>query len=248
MTKITEQDLTLLYYGEHEDPGFAARVAESEELSARFKALSDELELVDAYQPPERGEDYGAEVWQRIAPHLVASQPRTQPVFSWWQNFIQPRFSTAGFLGVVLVAVLAFTLGRNSDGPGPRPVTPTALADVASIDTGRLLASSVSGHLEQLNIVLTEFAHSDPESLSKADWAMDLLVSNRLYRQAANAGGNRRLASFLASLEPLLIELAYEVHSASNNARERLQGEVRDDLLFKIRVMNNQLKSSQIST
>ena len=55
MSKITEQDLTLLYYGEHKDPGLAARVAQSDELAARFAALSAELELVDAYQPPERG-------------------------------------------------------------------------------------------------------------------------------------------------------------------------------------------------
>ena len=74
---------------------------------------------------------------------------------------------------------------------------------------------------------------------------MDMLVANRLYRRSAAERGEERLARFLSGLEPLLIELAYEAHKASNTTRERLQQEVRDDLLFKIRVMNNQLKTPQ---
>jgi len=249
MRKVTEKDLTLLYYGEHKEPDLAAIVAESAELSARFKALSDELELVDAYQPPERGVEYGAEVWQRISPHLIASQPHSKPRFSdWWQAISQPRFSTAGLFGLIIVATLAFTLGRNVDGPVPGITEPAPVAGFSMIDKGRLLSSSVSNHLEKLNVVLTEFAISNRQGVNDSDWAMDLLLTNRLYRQAASAGGDRRLAGFLASLEPLLIELAYEAHTASNNARERMQKEVRDDLLFKIRVMNKQLKTSRLTT
>ena len=61
MTKITDEELVLLYYGEHDDPTLASRVAESEELSARFDALCAELKLADAYRPPHRGSDYGAD-------------------------------------------------------------------------------------------------------------------------------------------------------------------------------------------
>ena len=64
---------------------------------------------------------------------------------------------------------------------------------------------------------------------------------------AANTAGDRRLAGFLASLEPLLIEIAYQAHTASSTARDRMQAEVRNDLLFKIRVMNTQLKNSRVS-
>jgi len=39
MKLISDDDLTLLYYGEHDDPEFAAKVARSKELSARFDAL-----------------------------------------------------------------------------------------------------------------------------------------------------------------------------------------------------------------
>jgi hypothetical protein len=249
MKQVSEKDLAMLYYGEHQNPGLALQVAQSEELSARFKALSAELEMVDSYQPPERGEEYGADVWQRIAPHLELKQSADSSAFQkWWSGFIQPRFSPAGMFGIALIAVLAFTLGRNGTDSVPAGSDTAPSFEFAGIDSGRLLQSSVSSHLGQLNVVLTEFAHTQRPAFNEAQWAMDMLVANRLYRQSAAAKGNQRLSGFLAGIEPLLIELAYEAHRGSNTARERMQKEVRDDLLFKIRVMNSQLKTTELST
>ena len=36
MNRITDDDLTLLFYGEHDNPALPAMVAESEELSVRL--------------------------------------------------------------------------------------------------------------------------------------------------------------------------------------------------------------------
>ncbi len=251
MNKITEDDLTLLFYGEHDDPQLAAMVAESEELSARFDALSAELKLVDAYHPPHRGSDYGSDVWLRISPRLAA-QGRASGgrLKNWLTAVAQPRFSLAGALSIALVAVLAFMLGRNGDQDSINqplnPVNGTAIA-LAGIDSDRLLSHSVSGHLEQVNLVLTQFANSTESSSSEAAYATDMLVANRLYRQAAASQGNHKLAAFLAELEPLLIELAYEAQSGSTATRERMQKEVRNGLLFRVRVMNNQLNKPEIS-
>jgi hypothetical protein len=251
MRNITDDDLTLLYYGEHEDPALAAMVAESEVLSARYDALCAELELADAYLPPRRGEDYGSAVWQRISPRLDGTAVNAgSPVKTWWSSIFQPRFSLAGALSMVLVAVLAFTLGRNggqeiSTTPGG-PVNGTSVA-MAGIDAGRLLTHSVSGHLEQVNLVLTQFANSTESNANEATYATDMLVANRLYRQAAVSQGNHKLASFLADLEPLLIELAYGAQSGSSTTRERMQQEVRDGLLFRVRVMNKQLNKPELS-
>jgi hypothetical protein len=101
--------------------------------------------------------------------------------------------------------------------------------------------------LEQVNVVLTQFANSSETSANEARYATDMLVANRLYRQAAMRQGNKQLAEFLAGLEPLLIEMAYEAQSGSAATRERMQQEVRNGLLFRIRVMNKQLKKSEIS-
>jgi len=252
MKIITDEDLTLLYYGEHDDPALPAMVAESEELSARYDALSAELKLADAYVPPQRGDDYGAEVWQRISSQLVTEDTKaTGRLGEWFASLVQPRFSLAGALSIALVAVLAFTLGRNggqeviNDPNAPLGATP-ALA-MAEIDSSRLLTHSVSTHLEQVNLVLTQFVNTSETSANETAYATDMLVANRLYRQAAVQQGNNKLAAFLADLEPLLIELAYQAQSGSPATRERMQQEVKDGLLFRVRVMNKQLNKPEIS-
>jgi len=215
MKHITDEDLTLLYYGEHEDPALAVIVAESEEFSARYDALCAELKLADAYQPPQRGDDYGAEVWQRISSQLGEENTKsTGRLGEWFTSLVQPRFSLAGALSIALVAVLAFTLGRNggqeviNDPNAPMGAAP-AMAMV-NIDSSRLLTYSVSTHLEQVNLVLTQFVNTSETSSNDTEYATDMLVANRLYRQAAVSEGNHQLAAFLADLEPLLIELAYQ--------------------------------------
>ena len=106
MKHITDEDLTLLYYGEHEDPALAVTVAKSEELSARYDALCAELKLADNYQPPQRGDDYGAEVWQRISSRLDAEDTGSKGLLAeWFASLVQPRFSLAGALSIALVAV-----------------------------------------------------------------------------------------------------------------------------------------------
>ena len=85
-------------------------------------------------------------------------------------------------------------------------------------------------------------------SASEADRATDMLVANRLYRKAAQARGDHVLAAFLGELEPMLIELAYEAHKDSPATRGRMQQEVKDNLLFKVRLISQQLNNSTIST
>ncbi len=261
MKKISEDDLTLLYYGEHDDPALAATVAGSEELSARFDALCEELKRVDSFLPPEPDEDYGAEVWRRISPKLAAESATSggaKNTFgrSWFSVLSQPRFSLAGVFSLVVVAVLAFMLGRNGvqqtnvDAPDlvANPATLLEGIDLAGINSEQLLARTVSGHLEQVNLVLTQFANMTESSPTEAEWATDMLVANRLYRQVASKRGNHKLAAFLADLEPLLIEMAYQAHTNSPATRERMQQEVKDGLLFRVRVMANQLNKPGIST
>ena len=249
MNKITDEDLILLFYGEHDDPALAATVAESGELSQRFDTLCAELKMADAYRPPHRGSDYGADVWQRIAPHLAGGkEPARVRLSGWLQALAQPRFSLAGALSIALIAVVAFMLGRNDGQQGidqqPMPGVATIMA---SIDSDRLLNHSVSGHLEEVNLVLTQFANTAEPNGSEAQYATDMLVANRLFRRAATAQGNHKLAAFLGELEPLLIEMAYGAQSGSQATRERMQKEVRESLLFRVRVMNNQLNKSEIS-
>ena len=66
--------------------------------------------------------------------------------------------------------------------------------------------------------------------------------------QRTAARGDQKLAAFLASLEPLLIEMAYEAYRNSPETRGRMQQEVRDGLLFRVRAVSQQLQKSTLST
>lgn len=252
MKNITDDDLMLLYYGEHDDPAMAAAVAESPELTERFEALCAELSRVDDFVPPQRSEDYGAEVWRRISPQLDSGQGKYATRWNTWLSALgQPRFSWASALSLVVVASLAFMLGRQGSQPGELIPVNTGLAPATAqsgLNTERLLASSVSGHLDQLNLTLTEFANTADTAVADAGRITGLLVANRLYRQAAVTRGDHQLAAFLSELEPVLLELAHEAHNQSPTARVRMQQEIKDRLLFRIRVMNKQLDNPTIST
>lgn len=260
MKTITEDDLILLYYGEHEEPGLAKRVAEDPELSRRFDMLCAEMKTLEAIAPPERSDEYGARVWQRIVPQLD-SEPRSTQQPGWLQALSQPRFSLAGVFSIAIVAALAFMLGRTSTDPEDLPPSmgvpqvaqmPTAQlpsGSLANIDRNRLLNRQAAGHLANVDVILTQFVNSSAPQAesaeSTAEWATDMLVANRLYRRYAEAAGNRQLAAVLAELEPLLIELAHQSYQSSPATRERLQQEVSDGLLFKVRVMNNELQATE---
>ncbi len=252
MKNITDDDLVLLYYGEHDDPALATTVARSPGLSARFEAMSAELSRIDDLVPPGRADDYGSDVWRRISPQLATGPDRPRkPWTSRWAALGQPQFSLAGALSLVLVAALAFMVGRQGGAPvdsNPPSVATDPASFQAGLDAGRLLTSTVSGHLDQLNLVFTEFANTAEISDADAGQIMDMLVANRLYRQAAIARGDQQLAAFLSGLEPVLIELAHEAYKGSPVTRARMQEEIRDKLLFRIRVMNMQLENPDIST
>ena len=251
MKSITDDDLTLLYYGEPEDPALASAVAASPELSARYEALSAELDRFAELAPPPRGDDYGEKMWRKISPRLESAPEQGAGS---WADFLsvlrRPRLSLAGALSLTLVAFLAFWLGRegNRAGVAIPPEDMHAVAAATAVDAGRLLSSSVSDHLEQVNLMLTEFVNTPQDNGADGARATDMLVANRLYRQTAAARGDRQLAAFLDEIEPLLIELAYEAHRDSPTAKARMQREIRDGLLFRVRIMNRQLDDSSLST
>lgn len=251
MKPIRDEDLVLLYYGEHDDPELAARVAGDPELSRRFDAIGAELGRLDHFAPPPVDENYGADTWQSISSRLNPVQDRQAGLLDTLRDALaRPRFSFAGVAAVAVVAVLAFMLGRQGTPTATGPAAPNGAPAMAAseLDPERLLSASVSEHLEQINIVLTEFVNAENPTVYGADRATDMLVANRLYRQAATTRGEHRLAAFLGSLEPLLIELAYEAWRDSPQTHDRMQQEVRDRLLFRVRAFSQYLQNSTVST
>lgn len=222
MNKISDDDLVLLYYGEHDDPELARRVAEDPDLRARLDALSKELEPLDRFPVPEPGPELGVRTWQRISPRIA--EPAAPASRLWLESLLAPRISLAGLAVIVLVAGLAFFLGRGSAPQAPA-------GESFAINSARLLSTRVGAHLTEADVLLTGLANTDTGSGS-ADWASAMVISNRIYARAAEAAGHAQLARLLREMEPILIEIA-----------NRPDGSVPvdDSLLFRIRTQAEQL-------
>ena len=112
MSHVSEDDLVLLHYREDAGEDAGAHVASCEECAARLRALAETLSLATAPDAPERGDDYGAQVWARLRPQLglpelALESPKVVP----FRRPLWPR--AAAFAALAAALVLAFLLGRR---------------------------------------------------------------------------------------------------------------------------------------
>ena len=259
MTHYSEDDLILHYYGEDDYRtwpfGRTSRRREVEQhidacaaCAALYRELAATLKAFDAPDVPERGEQYGLEVWQRIRSRLP------EPEAPWWVRWL--RWDRLAAVAAVAMLVIAAFLGgrvwQKSAEPGP------AAAAVASASAGaatnearqRILLTSVAEHLDRSERVLTEIMNA-PEGgdiSTEQHWAEDLVSTSRLYRQQAADAGEQSVASVLDELERNLLEI---VHSPSNITAARLD-DVRQRidaaaLLFKVRVLGDELRQRELA-
>lgn len=245
MNHIDENGLVMHYYGDDDRRAVAAHLAECERCRERFSALTDDLAALTAAEVPERGEDYGAQVWARIAPRLerrpAAWRERWRlPGLTW------PRLAMAGSLAVIVVA--AFVAGRYSRTPiTPAPVVAQAPPPVVR---ERILLVAVGEHLERSRVVLTEIANRDGGGtidlgVERAR-AGDLVATNRLYRQAALGSGDPGMATTLEELERVLVEIANGPDTMSADGLTQLRTRIESQgLLFKVTVLGSQVRQRQ---
>ena len=233
MKNITDDDLILVYYGEHSDPELARRVAADPRLSSRLAVLSEQLGALDmAMEPPARSSDYGAEVWQKLVPALAEQTPVDERSLWGW---LKPA---AAFATVLAAIGVAFVLGRQT-APVSEPISDVPQV-ASSVNSGRVLASYSANYLQQMDVLLTGLANqSAPADINV--WAAEMLLKNRVVRVAAENAEQHRLAQLLRELEPLLIELSHESAVASPRVRERLQAEAQDTWLLRVRVMQSEM-------
>lgn len=245
----SEEDLVLYYY---EDGPRRAEVQQHldacEPCTVAYRELTATLKSVTAPEAPERGDQYGLEVWQRIRHRLPEQE------MPWWSVWLRAdRLALAGAFSVLLVA--AFVAGRWwSAGTVPAPavasVAPAPAAPGAAGDDGRrrILLTSVADHLDRSERVLTDIMNTTGASdiSTEQGWAEDLINTSRLYRQDAADAGEQSVALVLEELERSLLEI---VHTPSRATAARLD-EIRRridaaSLLFKVRVLGSELRQRQ---
>jgi hypothetical protein len=238
MTHCSDDDLVLHYYGESPEAG--DHLAACAACAERARDLAALLATVD--EPvPVRDERYGTEVWYRVRPQL-------EPARGFWRSATF-RWALAAAATVALVAS-SFVAGRLSMQPATRATAPIQRAAVDTADpqmARRVLLLSVADHLERSDRVLTDIMNAPEADLSvEQQWADDLIAANRLYRQDALDANEGSVATVLDELERALLDVVHRPADAPadlDQIRRRIDSAA---LLFKVRVLTNELRQRQL--
>jgi len=239
MTHLTEEQLILHYYGDAEDAAeVETHLAQCPVCGEEYASLQRLLNSMDSVPVPERGTEYGGQVWRRVQGELGLKVNT-----AWWARLgrkwgaMPARWAAVG--GVTALIALAFLAGRWTVQP-PSPQIQTAVARAGS---ERVLLNALGDHLDRTQITLVSLANSSGDETSlERDQAEDLLKENRLYRQAARRSGDGRAAAVLDDLERVLTEVANAPAGELDSVRQRM---VEQGLLFKIRVLRSQVMQKE---
>jgi hypothetical protein len=236
MSHLNDDELVLLHYGEDAGADASAHLAGCAECAGRLRALAETLSLASLPDPPERGEGYGAQVWQRLSPQLdLAPRSRVLPM----RRALVRR--AASFAALAAALVLSFLLGRRY-GAREQPL--------AGQVRERVLLVAVGEQLERSQMLLVELKNAPADEALKLGpqraLADELVTSGRLYRQAALRGGEPGLAELLDELERLLVEVAAGPETLRPDDLQRLQQRIEArGLLFKVRVVGTQVRERE---
>lgn len=229
MQHMTEEQLVAHFYGDDEASGAQSlnHLRDCVECARQLETLRGVLALVDEAPVPERGEDYGAAVWNRLR---------------WKIGHDRTRSGWKPLAAIAATLALAFAAGLFWRNPPPvRAVSQPQTAAAREGATDRLVFVVVGDHLEDSERVLLEVANADPKNsvTLAADRAADLLNSNRIYRQTAVQRGDEQIARLLSDIEPILIELSHAGAALDGEKLAELQKRIESkELLFKVRVVS----------
>ena len=237
MTHLNDDDLVLLHY--HEDAGAEAEahLASCAACAERLRALGRTLSLASPPEAPERGDDYGAQVWARLRPRLGLAEPSRRIVPM--RRRLLPRATAV--LALAAALVFAFLLGRRFPDQ-PQPLS----AEVRE----RVLLVAVGDHLERSQMVLVELVNAptgEAMNVSTQRALADELVSaNRLYRQTAARSGEPALTAVLEELERVLVEVAAGPDALTPGDLAELRRRIESrGLLFRVRVIGSQVRERE---
>ena len=232
MQHLTEQEIVLHHYHDDESPASVAEhLSACDVCRAEYNSIRNILALVDEMPVPERGDGYGEQVWSRLRWKLGSERSR--------RRWVAPLAAAA----VLAIAFFAGSLWKERN-IAPRPSTSLAAAPQIT-NPDRILLVVVGDHLDSSERMLTEVANANVKNgMDLGDEqkrAADLVASNRIYRQTALQHGDDRLATLLADIEPILLEIAHSDGKLSPAEATALQKRIDSkNLIFKVRVVTAQ--------
>jgi hypothetical protein len=252
---FSEDDLTLYCYGEGRRRDAIEHHLEScAPCASLYREIAGTLAMVAAPEVPERGDQYGLDVWQRIRHKLPERDVRSWTTF-WAAFFAHERLMFAA--AAAMLVLVAFVAGRVWPRPG---VGTTALIPTQAAGTGaagaqggdvsqRILLTSVADHLDRSARVLSDIMNASDHGndiSAEQRWAVDLLDASRLYRQDAVDAGEPSVANVLDELERSLLEIVHSPSQISAADLEQIRRRIdAAALLFKVRVMRDELRQRE---
>jgi hypothetical protein len=243
-----EDDLILYYYEERPRTGdIQAHLDICEQCAAAYRKLSTTLRSIETPAAPERGDQYGLEVWQRIRHQLPEQE------LSWWAAWFRAdRLALGGAFAVIVLA--AFVTGLWWSSGITHPPTAAIAAKPATKASGedearqRILLTTVADHLDRSERVLTDImnAPAGHDISAEQEWAEDLVSASRLYRQDAADAGEHSVALVLDDLERSLLEIVHSPSKATAANLDQLRHRIdAASLLFKVRVLGDELRQRE---
>lgn len=242
ITHINEDDLVLHYYGEmdaDEEAHAAAHLAECAACRGSYATLQRVLAAVDADVVAEPGEGFERTVWARLQPDL-------HPRRGWFSSFAWAPMRVGWAAAVAVLVIGAFFAGRGWQ--HDRALTQASAADAAMRE--RVLLVDLGEHLDRSQTMLVELVsaggNGPVDISSERARAEQLVESNRLYRQAAEANGDTAVTALLDELERVLVDVAASPAQLSaadmDGVRQRIDNA---GLLFKVRVVSSEVRERQ---
>jgi hypothetical protein len=259
---LSEEQLIELYYGDLEEAtGAHAHLAGCRACDDDYRQLVNLLEIVKEAPVPERGEEYGREVYLRLLPMLEENAAtELEPRWSFaqaWQSFVRswtPIGNLTGATAMAMLLVCAFMAGRLWQ---PHAV-PTGDPVAKQPTRERVLLVALGDHLDRSELVLLEMEHAQAApgaKVTEADisaqqlYAEDLIADNRLYRQVAAQSGDTGVAGVLEDLERILMEIANSPSKLDEKELEDLQKRIEEKgILFKVRVIGSAVREKEQSS
>ena len=232
MSHLDEGQLVSHAFGDG-SPADDAHCATCPECAGEVERLRAMLASVEPGEVPERGADYGAQVWERLAPKLEFERMAAR------RAVVRRRTLTWG--AIAATVMIAFLAGREF----PRATPPVAEA-IPEAARERILLLAVGDHLEKSQLLLVELTNAAPGAVdagSAQETAEALVSANRLYRASAVQAGDAGVASVLEELERVLVEVAHQPKDASEKDIDRIRRRIEDrGILFKVRVIESQVR------
>ncbi len=252
MNHPNEEELIAFHGGEPaKREAIATHVADCPECRAELARIDAVLAALSSLPAPDPGADYGARVWQKIAPRLSERPPLrwwqfdSSSIAAGWRSWLEPR-RLAALGAVAALAIVAFLAGRVTKHPEPVAVT----ADASKIRE-RVLVMAVGDHLGRSEMMLIELGNTEPENKKQKEVnisaerrrAEDLVEENRLYRQTALEQGDTALAGVLDELERVLLDVAHSPGEVTPAQLDEMQRRIAArGILFKVRVVGKELQ------